>query len=650
LNKILFFCLLLCSCFKIQSQNNIVDSLVKVVSQSTDKVEKLRLFNEISNAYKTSSGEQVIAYGEKALQIAKELDIKQEEGNAYVNLGNGNIILGNYDNAVDYFLKAKTVFEIALEQNPTEEIKKSLARAYGSIGIVSSEQSNYSRAFQYYLKSITIYEEFNDVNMLSRLYNNVGVAYKSQSEYNKALEYFEKAKIIQKELNDNNVGITLTNIANCYLELQKYPESFSFYKEAEGVVKSNPRALGEWYNSMGLYHSKTNNNEAALKQWDEAIKAFNSINDKFGIADTYLYKGQLFLKQKQYNKAVQNASKALELATETDVLEQITLSEKVLSEAYEEQNKLSEALEHYKLYAKFQDSLSNEKSIRQGVQAEMNFEYEKKESLEKLEREKQQLILAEEAKQNKARFIFIGVAAMLLCGFIFLYYNRIQLKKRLTLQNELIAYEQKALHLQMNPHFIFNCLGAISGFIINNGTDHAIKYLAKFSKLMRLTLEYSKEALIPIEKEIESLQNYLELEQLRFNNVFDFSITKSDLIEDAVAISPLLIQPMVENAIIHGVVAKKENGKIAIDFSTEQNMITCTIQDNGVGIDDSVKLKKESMQIHKSMAIKIIEKRLQMITKLTNTKASLNYHQMNDVQGNSLGTKVIINLPIQYID
>ncbi|WCO02675.1 tetratricopeptide repeat-containing sensor histidine kinase [Psychroserpens ponticola] len=650
MNKVFLFCLLIFSCFKIQSQSKVADSLIIIVSQTTDKVDKLQLFNQISNVYKTSSGEQVIFFGEKALQLAKELNLKQEEGYAYVNLGNGNIIIGNYDKAVDCFFKAKTLFEIVLEKNPTEDVKKSLARAYGSIGIVSSEQSNYSRAFQYYLKSIKIYEEVNDVNMLSRLYNNVGVAYRSQKEFSKALQYFEKAKVIQQQLNDSNIGITLTNIANCYLELNTYTEAYSYYKEAGNAVKTNPRALGEWHNSMGLYYKKTNNIEAAVEHWDKAILAFNSINDKFGIADTYLFKGQLFLEQKQYKKALENASKALSLATETNVLEQIILAEKVLSAANEKQNNLFEALRHYKLYATFQDSLLNDQSIRKGVQAEMNFEYEKKESLEKLEREKQQLIIVEEAKQSRLRLIFISVAALLLCGFIFLYFNKMQLKKRLTLQNELIAYEQKALHLQMNPHFIFNCLGAISGFIINNGTDHAIKYLAKFSKLMRLTLEYSKEALIPIEKEIESLQNYLELEQLRFNNVFDFNITKSNTIEDAVAISPLLIQPLVENGIIHGLVAKKEKGKITIDFSTKQNMIICTIQDNGIGIDNSVRLKEDSVQIHKSMALKIIEKRLKMISKIANTQASLDCHQINDANGNSLGTKVIISIPIQYID
>ncbi|WP_452221114.1 tetratricopeptide repeat-containing sensor histidine kinase [Lacinutrix salivirga] len=632
------------------SQNKLADSLVSVLSDTKKETEKLVLLNAISNAYKTSNGEQVIIYAEKAITLSKQLNSKIEEGHAYVNLGNGNIIIGNYDTAVESFLKAKSIFENLLNKNPNNTLKKSLARAYGSIGIVSSEQSNYSRAFEYYIKSITIYEELQDVNMLSRLYNNVGVAYQSQSEYNKALEYYNKAKALQIELKDPNIGITLTNIANCYLKLKNFEKALSVFNEAKTQVKNNPRALGEWHNSIGTYYYQTNNNQKAITHWDDAIRVFKSIDDKFGIADTYIFKAELFLDQNNYNQAIENANSALKLSQQTNVLEQQRNAEQVLSLAFEKQNKLPQALKHYKLFTALNDSLSNAENIRKGVQAEMNFEFEKKENTERLEREKQELVLAEEKKQKTIKYTFLVISLLLLSGLGILYYNRKQLKKRLTLEKELAEYEQKALHLQMNPHFIFNCLGAISGFIINNGTDHAIKYLSKFSKLMRLTLEYSQESLIPIGKEIESLQNYLELEKLRFNNSFEFTITKSESIEDAVAIPPLLLQPIVENAIIHGIIPKKEKGNLTITFSTENDMIICEVIDDGVGIENSIKKKENSVQIHKSMALDIIKKRLKMITQVANKKASIKSEQRNATNTNSDGTKVVMSLPVQYID
>lgn len=647
--KLLFFLLVIIT-LSSQSQNKEADSLVSVLSEIKNENDKVELLNTISSAYYSISGTEVINYADQAITLAKKINANTELGNAYINKGNGNIIIGNYDESISCFSKAKDVFEKELKNSPTEDLKKSLARTYGSMGIVSSEQSNYSRAFQYYIKSISIYEELKDTSMLSKLYNNVGVAYKAQGEYNQALSYFNKAKETQIELNDPNIGITLTNIGNCHLELKQLSKAQLSFNEAASLVKDNPRALGEWHNSIGTYFYKIDDRSKAISHWDNAIVAFKSIDDKFGIADTYLFKSKLFLAENKYDKAIKNAELTLQLSKQTKALEQQLHAEKVLSQAFEMQNKLPQALLHYKLYTALNDSLSNAENIRKGVQAEMNFEYEKQENTERLELEKQELLIAEENKIKTIKYAAIAISSLLLLGLGFLYYNRKQLKQRLTLEKELTEYEQKALHLQMNPHFIFNCLGAISGFIINNGTDHAIKYLSKFSKLMRLTLEYSQESLIPIGKEIESLQNYLELERLRFNDCFEFTITKSDDIEDAIAIPPLLIQPIVENAIIHGIIPKKMKGNINVAFSLKKDSIICEVKDDGVGIEKSILSKRESVHIHKSMALGIIDKRLNMITKVTNKKASIKSYQISDENNTSEGTKVIISLPIQYID
>ncbi|RZJ28531.1 MAG: phytochrome sensor protein, partial [Flavobacterium sp.] len=169
------------------------------------------------------------------------------------------------------------------------------------------------------------------------------------------------------------------------------------------------------------------------------------------------------------------------------------------------------------------------------------------------------------------------------------------------------------------------------------------------SKLMRLTLEYSKESLIPIDREIESLQNYLELEQLRFNNVFDFSITKSKDIEDDTALPPLLLQPFVENAIIHGLIPKKENGRIEIDFSLLGDTLLCTITDTGIGFATSQALKEGLVNVHKSMALDITRKRLEMMETATAKKAHVDINEIKNNSGEVIGTKVVLHLPVQYL-
>ena len=652
--KKLLFILLFLFCFtSLYAQTKTIDSLVLALKQSKNDIDKTQNLNAIANEFKTVNPNIMMDYATKALLLSQKIQYKIEEGFANLNLGNANIILGNYSKALNYFATAQTIFENEEQSNSDKKntVKKGLAKAYGSIGIVFDEQSNYSKGLQYHLKAVKIYEEIKDVKKCAQVYNNIGVSYKSQSSDFKALEYFIKAQKIQEKLNDPSIGITLTNIANCYLKQNNNKKALEYYFNAKIKIdeSKDARALGEWYNNMGLYHKKNTNSEEAIKNWNASIETFKSIDDKFGVAETYLYLGQLYLDKKDLNLALTNTNLALNLSKETGVLEQNVIAEKLLSSIYKLQNNSAQALQHFELYSKAKDSLTNEENIRKGVEAAMNYEFDKREVIQKEELEKKDLLLKEQSKQNKLQLFFAGLFALMLVGIGFLFYNRLQLKKTLTLQKELAEYEQKALHLQMNPHFVFNCLGSISSFIVQNGSHSAVRYLTKFSKLMRLTLEYSKQSLIPIDKEIQSLENYLELEQLRFNNKFSFKITKDDAIEDDLALPPLLLQPFVENAIIHGIIPGKEQGLITIDFKLDKQNLMCTITDNGIGFNKSKEKKVDSVVVNKSMALDITKKRLEMIAASTTKKASVTIDELYPESEGLKGTKVVLYLPIQFV-
>jgi tetratricopeptide (TPR) repeat protein len=634
------------------SQNQEVDSLKAQLAVSQNAKEKARLNNEISSQFMYSDPQQMLEYGRKALTIAQNTSQKLEEGNAYLNIGTAYIILGQYEKSLDHFVWAKSVFE-AVDSNeyPSQKIEMYMARTYGSIGIVFSEQSNYTRALEYYFKSVSIYERLKDEGRSAKIYNNIGVAYRAQNENQKALNYFLKSLEIQKKLSDPNIGITLTNIANIYFNQTKFDLAFEFYTEAKKNIEKypNPRALGEWFNNIGMYYKARNYPQEAKSSWENAINTFNNIEDKFGLTDTYYYLAELYLEQNQTTKALDNANTALSLAKDIEVLEIQVKTEQLLSNIYEKRGETTEALEHLKQQTLLKDSLVKINNNRKAIEATLSYEFEKKELLRKEESEKRELLLKEEAKNSRMMLIAGALILILILGISFLIYNRSTLKKTLTLQKELAEYEQKALHLQMNPHFVFNCLGSISSFIVQNGTDSAIKYLSKFSKLMRLTLEYSKASLIPIDKEIEGLDNYLQLEQLRFNDKFNYSITKDPKIEDDVALPPLLIQPFIENAIIHGVMPKKEEGRISISFSIEEESLVCVILDDGIGINTSVMNKENSVLAHKSMALGIIKKRLEMISESTDQKASIQTEELK--KNNQVhGTKVTLWLPLRYIN
>ncbi|WP_432673052.1 tetratricopeptide repeat-containing sensor histidine kinase [Flavobacterium sp. SM2513] len=635
------------------AQESAVDSLQQVLKNSKDDIETAKVLNELASAYQDFNPVLLKEYAQKALVASRKIDFALAEGTALLNLGNAGIISGNYAEALAYFQNAQIVFEKELQEQPDNqlELKNGLARAYGSMGIVFSEQNSYAKALQNHLKALQLYEETSQELKVAQVSNNIGVVYQSQNQDFKALEYFLKCFKIQEKNKLSYSGITATNIGKVYLNQKNFAEALAYFQLAEKRFEQFPdaRGLGELYNNLGRYFQQRNNKQDAVLSFDRALFEFQKIDDKFGTSDTYFYLGQFYFEQNDYQLALENTQQSLVYAKELDLLELVQNSELALSTIYEKMGQTNASLKHLKLYGLAKDRLQSQENIRQMVQAEMNFEFDKKESLLQKEQEKKDIVYQEEIKRHQMQIFFSILFVILVFGIVFLIYNRMQLKKTLTLQKELAEYEQKALHLQMNPHFVFNCLGSISSFIVQNGTDSAIKYLAKFSKLMRLTLEYSKEALIPIDKEIESLQNYLELEQLRFNQVFDFTITKSSKIEDDLALPPLLLQPFVENAIIHGLIPKQEKGTIAISFELEGETLLCTIIDNGVGLEASQKLKEQSVSIHKSMALDITKKRLEMMETTTQKKSFVTIDEVVDENGVVKGTKVVLHLPVQYL-
>ncbi len=628
-----------------------VDSLAQALQHAGSDIERADLLNTLADQSRNNPV-QMRTYTDQAITLSRKIQYRLAEASAFQNLGNVEIISGNYLLAMRAFDKALSIFSGISAQNPDESrrIKAGKARALGSMGVVFSEQSNYAKALPFYFKALRLYAELNDDSRLSGLYNNIGVAYQSQGELSRALEFFLKCLKVQEAKNDSSAGIILTNIGNVYLAQNNTSQAYNYYLEAGRIFARFPdaRGEGELYNNMGLLFAKKGSMAEAFGFYAKAEKAFTAISDQFGIADTYYYKGKLFLQQGNYKEALVQFQQSLALAKSLGITEQVRNAEENISRIYEKTGDAAMALRHYKAFKQASDSLVNIGNIRNSLRDEMNFEFEKKEVSQKKEQEKQLAIFKEAGRRHRQELWFTALLALLVFGIGFLVYNRIQLKKTLTLQKELAEYEQKALHLQMNPHFVFNCLGSISSFIVQNGTDSAIRYLSKFSKLMRLTLEYSKEPLIPIDKEMESLQNYLELEQLRFNHRFDFSITKTERVEDDVALPPLLLQPFVENAIMHGIIPKGVNGLVAITFDVDGKSLLCTISDDGIGFLKSQQLKEKSVVVHKSMALDITRKRLEMMRAITDLPAEVKMEELTENEAVT-GTKITLTLPLQYM-
>ncbi|WP_276501245.1 sensor histidine kinase [Terrimonas pollutisoli] len=219
------------------------------------------------------------------------------------------------------------------------------------------------------------------------------------------------------------------------------------------------------------------------------------------------------------------------------------------------------------------------------------------------------------------------------------------------LQQQKTELEMQALRAQMNPHFIFNSLNSINRFILQNNKARASEYLTKFSRLVRLILQNSQQALISLESELESLQLYLELEALRFDYHFEFKITIEDELDtDIIKIPPLIIQPYAENAIWHGLMNKEEKGHLEIKLFQEEDSLCCRITDDGIGRKKAAELKSKSASIHKSIGMQITASRIEMLQHKKQLDTSIKITDLVLADGSADGTEVIIKMPLMYED
>jgi tetratricopeptide (TPR) repeat protein len=627
-------------CNRTNAQNTQIDSLKRILHVTTIDTSKVNHYNTIADLYKEIDPDSTLFYAQKAAVLSTKKGYHFGLATAYTNKGNASIILGNYSIALKYFKNAQTEFEITLKQNPdNKQFKKGLARTYASSGVAYYEQNNYTLALNNDEQALKLYQEIHEQQGISKVLNNIGTIYRSQQIYLKALHYLKEAYKIQLSLGEENAPITLTNIGAIYFELGEYENAIQYYNKAKkGFEKyNNKRGFALLNNYLGDYYKKQNNQSLALDYYQKSLNLYEEIQNKFGASLALYSVGMLLQEQQKYTEALPYATKSLMYAQEIGIQDQTFHTEKLLSELYESLNQPKLALAHFKNYITAWDSINNQETNKKFARAEMSYELKKKEAL-----------LSEKHKREIQLVIFSILGGLLLIVLGLVIYNRMQVKRQLTLKKEVAEYEQKALHLQMNPHFVFNCLSSISSFIVQNGTDSALKYLSKFSKLMRLTLEYSKGSLIPIDKEIESLQNYLELEQLRFQDKFEFEIQSTENVEFNMGLPPLLIQPFVENAILHGMVPKEGKGKISVNFDVRNRQLICTITDDGIGLSESKLLKENSVTAHKSMALEITKKRLKIMESITSKSAKIEIKELNSAQQKT-GTKVTLFLPIQYI-
>ena len=583
--------------------------------------------------------ESSLEYYDKAMQVDEEIGLEKNIPKYLINMGDIKMQTGDYSDALFYFNKALVRFQ---KMNHSQGVANCLT----NIGIVYHKQGNYVLAVEYANKSLMISEEMQDSTGISGSLNNLGIVYHEQEKNDKALECYQKSLAIQESFNNQVAVASLkNNIATIYIAEAEYDKAIVLLEEAISLIKeiNNKPQLPNSLNNLGNIYLTLKDYEKAYKYYIEAKEIAGEMDDYYAVCSSSLGISKVHLRQGESNKSLENALLGHELSITYGFLNYQRDASQLLSEIYEKKGDFKNAFTSHKEYKELNDSLFNKKSIEKITQLEYEYKYKQElESGKDREVKLNQKVKStnKDLRESQQSFlmgviVFLTVVLVLVAVIFFMKLRNAKSK------NQTILIEQKLLRLQMTPHFMFNALSVLQGMILSKEDTKAVKYLSKFSRLLRITLENSRDKMVPLNQELTAVENYLELQNIEENESYKYTVVIDDKIDQSLfEVPPMLIQPFIENAIEHGFENIKENRIIDVRLNFVDQQLICVITDNGVGVNT---IKQTKNKQKKSLATNITAERLSLISKNYKIKGSI---KIEDRQAyKEQGTIVTVVMP-----
>ena len=561
----------------------------------------------------------------KALHIYEDLGPSQDFVDLLMQLGWINMYKGRTEYACKYMTQAKNI-KTRLSKNELGPY------IFFSLGRAKTDLGEYDSAY-YYLNKATEASSAKNGKVGPWIYISYDMLYASQYYKTNDTVYLWRAisaleKALKAPRMDDNKKVTIyIAMAEDYMkfETEKHlSTSIEYLKMAERLADTSNLAyehkdkilitLAWIFNIRGDYDRAIELCRQSLRFNEERMAAFSMEQHPSAIISDNNKFSHRMNKRKAYKCLYDNYAKLGDYRT---AHEYYVLARQADDELYSKQNS--------DLLTMLEATSKDEKT---------------KSQIDLLARdnELQALII------KQSRILILGIAGMfiilLLMGFLFIRQNRMKN------EHKTVLLEQKLLRLQMNPHFIFNALSNILNLIDRKESEKASNYLTSFSKLLRTTLESTREDMIPFEKEVSSLNNYLELQKLRYQEKFDYNVEVDKNIEqEDMSIPPMLVQPFIENAIEHGIRHKKIPGRIDVRFFLKDKKILCEVEDDGIGREKAWETEARERTGHKSLATEIIRDRIVNLNKKFKQKIKLEIIDKLSENQEATGTKVLLDLP-----
>lgn len=637
---VFLFCGLLYSNIKLLAQDlspelqREVDSLRKELRIAKSDTHKISLRYKIGEL----SSNMRVGFWDSLINDAKAPGMHVVKCNSLNNLGFIYLhVLGDSLKGVKCLLKC-------VETADKYGYKKGMGFPLNNLAAYYRKVNNLSEALTFCYKGLRVSEELNDKAWITIFYGDIANIYMATNRPDKALKINLKCLKINEE-NNNNKGVVLSliRIGSSYLALKDTSNTILYYlkcKEYSDKI-GDDNMLVDINNSIGAAYGLRREFDSAFKFTNIAYQLALRTKKKPLISSTIASLAKLNYETGHNEIAKLFALEGIKIAREQHFLPQISDLAIILKRIHVKDKNYREALAWYELFVKTNDSLQSEENRKSALEKEFAYNLEKKESENKLLIQKNQI---QNLQLHQNKYFLLGLLGMailiLIIGYLIFRQNKLRN------EHQKMFMEQKLISSQMNPHFVFNSLNSIQQLIMSNENEKAEFYLSKFAKLIRELLESNAKESLTLKEETDILQGYLIMESKRFGKLFNYSIQVDENInQEHTNIPHMMVQPFVENAIWHGLLPKAGERNLTIKYSYDSDKtIRCTVEDNGVGREAAN--KKQSTFKKKSLALSFVKQRLELMQETLKVRCSVEIIDKKNEAGESLGTKIIIILPL----
>ncbi|AWK03451.1 regulator of cell autolysis [Flavobacterium crocinum] len=560
-----------------------------------------------------------------AEELSKSLDDNDESKIAqnYEKLANEFLNKGDNAKAEEYYKRALNSYtKLKLTEDKTR-VTRSLAKAQENQKNFGSAIKNYEKAGSLTKDAVEEKINLNDANRL-----------KNQSDPVSQADYVDSnIDLLKKENKKGEVKEAYVQKAKNSLQLNDKKVAIESYNKALDYAKNKPEEAIKIKNEIAKVYAEDNQFDKALLISEKILAEARKNKDYTTEIKQLQSLSSLYFEKKEPEKAISSLKEAYDLSFQKGNSAEAKKSLSSLVKYYKTKGQDKESMALYEQFFDNFDKLIHSDTTLIDAKT-FQITEEKIRQLEKEKTLKDELI----SKKNTFNYFLIGSVGLLLLLFLFIVKALYSIK----IKNKEIALQ--SLRREMNPHFIFNSLNSVNQFISENKELEANKYLTSYSNLMRNMMENSNKDFISLDKEVEQLKKYLDLEHLRFEDKFDFEITVDDSLDpERVFVPNMILQPHLENAIWHGLRYLDKKGFLSLRFDVKNGKIIVTIEDNGIGLTKSRELKTTNQKIYESRGLNNTKERIALLNELYKKEITF---KIVEKEGLESGTIIQIVFPL----